>query len=103
MRELAVGVFVILFRIWGRKRDMHIHGTIEGQMKKLREEIQELQDAIDLGDRKAGMDAVGDTIAVLCQMCLIYGWSVAGCCWLALKDIWPRTGRMFNGVFIKDE
>lgn len=77
-------------------------GTVEGQLQKLAEEFHELQDGIARDKEDEIIDAIGDMQVVLIILAKMYGLSATACLASAYSEIATRTGRMENGVFVKD-
>lgn len=89
---------------WGVDRNITAEGgaTSLSQIKKLKEEVQEIEDALLANDAKAAQDGVGDTLVVLLQICRLAGFDIGDCLALAYDEIKDRKGRMINGVFVKE-
>jgi len=87
---------------WARERGIFEYGTVEGQMDKLQEEFQELVDALAANDTAEIADSIGDMQVVLANLAELLGMSAYECYVDAYKVIAQRTGKMVNGVFVKD-
>ena len=87
---------------WFFDRDL-AEGDGLGQIKKLKEEVQELEDAHAANDFAEETDAVGDITVVLIGYCLQRGLSFEGCLAYAYEEIKDRTGHVKDGVFVKNE
>lgn len=74
-----------------------------GQLEKLQEEVDELKQAYIEVNREEEIDAVGDIIVVLIGYCLQRGLDIEECLSVAYNVIKNRTGKVVNGVFVKDE
>ena len=85
---------------WFENRDIAV-GDGLGQIKKLKEEVEELEDAHAANDFTGEVDAVGDITVVLIGYCLQRGF--AECLAHAYEEIKDRTGHVRNGVFVKNE
>jgi NTP pyrophosphatase (non-canonical NTP hydrolase) len=94
LEDLVVG--------WARDRGILDQGTIEGQLKKLREEMQELAEAYEKDDRTEYADAIGDCAVVLIILAEMYGLDYKDCLGAAYGEIVTRKGRMIDGIFVKD-
>lgn len=74
-----------------------------GQLEKLQEEVDELKQAYIEVNRQEEIDAVGDILVVLIGYCLQRGLDIEECLSVAYNVIKNRTGKVVNGVFVKDE
>ena len=76
------------------------------QMNKSQEELNELRDEINneinMGSANAIKLELGDVLVTLCLQAAIWDTTLAECLGLALNKISKRTGRIVDGVFIKD-
>lgn len=86
---------------WFENRDIAV-GDGLGQIKKLKEEVQELEDAHAANNFAEETDAVGDITVVLIGYCLQRGLDFEQCLESAYNEIKGRTGKLVNGVFVKD-
>lgn len=73
-----------------------------GQLEKLQEEVDELKQAYIEVNRQEEIDAVGDILVVLIGYCLQRGLDIEQCLEVAYNVIKNRTGKVVNGVFVKD-
>ncbi len=73
------------------------------QQIKLFEETNELYAAIVNGDTAEQRDAIGDCQVVLILMCDLLNLDYQDCLNEAYNVIAKRTGKMVNGVFVKDK
>lgn len=92
-------------REWGEAKGItgdHGRGTVMGQLGKVNEEIQELNDAIHDVDDDEIVDAIGDSIVTLIILADMLGYRSEDCLQSAYEVIAKRTGRMLNGTFVKD-
>ena len=87
---------------WAEDRGILEQGTIEGQLCKLQEEVNELKEAYDKDDRTEYADAIGDCAVVLVILAEMYGLDYRDCLSTAYGVIAQRKGRMIDGVFVKD-
>jgi len=76
--------------------------TALAQMKKLKEEVQEIEDAILTGDEIEMVDGIGDSMVVIIQLCRLTGVTVEEALERAYAQIKYRKGYMQDGVFIKE-
>lgn len=90
-------------RVWADKRDIFTQGTVDGQLNKLEEETQEVRDAIESGDEKAFIDAIGDTIISAINLAKIKGFDAEHCVNMAFSVIKDRQGKMIKGTFVKEK
>lgn len=77
-------------------------GTVAGQIDKLKEEYFEVFEAYIAKDDEALRDGIGDCFVVLVLLAERAGTSIEECANLAYEVISKRTGKMVNGMFIKD-
>ena len=94
MEDLVLG--------WAEDRGILEQGTIEGQLKKLKEEMEELVHAYETDNRTEYADAIGDCAVVLIILADMYGLSYRDCLASAYSVIVQRKGKMIDGVFVKD-
>jgi NTP pyrophosphatase (non-canonical NTP hydrolase) len=87
---------------WATERNLIDGSTIEGQLGKLAEEMQELRDAIDKRDSKETQDAIGDMVVVLTVICEKLNLSLRRCMSAAYHEIKDRKGKMVDGQFVKE-
>jgi len=87
---------------WADDRGILSQGTIEGQLKKLQEEMDELKEAYEKDDRTEYADAIGDCAVVLIILAEMYGLDYKDCLGAAYGEIVTRKGRMIDGVFVKE-
>ena len=73
------------------------------QLLKTEEEVAELADAIASNDREEAIDAVGDILVTLIIQTRLWNTNVYACLDQAYEVISKRTGRMVDGIFVKDE
>ncbi len=87
---------------WAEQKGILKDGTVSGQLDKLKEEYYELLDAINAGDTEEIADAIGDMQVVLIILAEMQRMSSYRCLQDAYTVIASRTGKMVNGVFVKD-
>lgn len=73
------------------------------QMLKLIEEVGELGAAMARNNRDNEIDAIGDIYVVLTILAMQLGYNIEDCIQKSYDVIAKRTGRLVNGVFVKDE
>mgnify|MGYP001293272487 CR=1 FL=1 len=86
---------------WFIDRNLHTLNGV-GQLKKLKEEVDELVDARLKDDRPEEIDAVGDILVVLIGYCMQRNLDIFECLQVAYEEIKDRKGKVINGVFIKE-
>lgn len=89
---------------WGERRGIVQHGKPIGQAIKTLEEVTELLDAVNKGDRAATIDAVGDVVVTLIMVCATLDLDLTECLGAAYEQIKDRKGYLTaEGVFVKEE
>jgi len=73
------------------------------QLIKTEEEVIELADAIHGDDRTEAIDAIGDILVTLIMQTRMWNTNLYECLDEAFEVISKRTGRMVDGIFVKDE
>lgn len=88
---------------WGIDREITFENGATGisQLKKLREEFDELEEGLVTGEVPKIRDSIGDMIVVLQQIARLEGIPIQTCLEDAWEDIKDRTGVMRHGVFVK--
>lgn len=92
---------VPLVNDWFQDRNLAF-GDGLGQLQKLHEEVYELAEARIVNDFGAEVDAIGDITVVLIGYCLQRGLTLEQCLESAYEEIKNRTGKVVDGVFVKD-
>lgn len=87
---------------WFQDRNLAF-GDGLGQLQKLHEEVYELAEARIVKDFGAEVDAIGDITVVLIGYCLQRGLTLEQCLASAYEEIKNRTGKVVDGVFVKDK
>jgi len=87
---------------WGIAKGIFRESDSKSQLLKTVSEIGELADAINKGDRDEAIDAVGDVMVTLILLCKMENLDLTYCLESAYDVIAKRTGKMVNGVFVKD-
>ena len=89
---------------WAEDRGIIPNATSASQCLKAVSEMGELADAVNKGNRKDMIDAIGDIVVCLINLCAIEGTDITEClghAWIEIKD---RKGTLMpNGVFVKEE
>lgn len=89
---------------WANKVGIIQHGTIEGQLKKLYEEVDEFRDAHRIGDQAEMRDAIGDIMIVISMISAMTGHDLRQCYFEAANVVTKRKGVMkADGIFYKDQ
>jgi len=76
--------------------------ALSKRQKMEAEEVDELKQAYIEVNRAEEIDAVGDILVVLIGYCLQRGLDIEECLSVAYNVIKNRTGKVVNGVFVKD-
>ena len=92
-----------LIEKWAEDRNLIKGATPAAQSEKLFEEAGELVRALIEDDPEKFKDAVGDLVVVLTILAAQKGTRIDDCIDYAYNEIKDRTGKMINGVFVKDE
>jgi NTP pyrophosphatase (non-canonical NTP hydrolase) len=89
---------------WSEKRKIIPNSTPFAQSMKAVEEINELVDALRDNNKQEAIDAVGDTVVCLINVCALLDVNLTDCLAHAYKQIKDRTGTMgADGIFYKDK
>ena len=83
--------------------DADRHQRIQKQLSKFEEESVEMINAISSGDVDKIRDEMGDVLVTLVIQSNLWGLDLTDCLDEAYNKISVRTGRMVDGVFVKDE
>jgi NTP pyrophosphatase (non-canonical NTP hydrolase) len=88
---------------WAKERGLFGQETTqEVRLEKLKEEFEELADAIKSNNRDETIDALGDMHVVMTQIAFAEYTDMEDCAWTAYHEIKNRTGKLVNGKFVKD-
>ena len=88
---------------WSEARKIVPNSTPLAQWKKAQEELNELQAALVSGDRNEAIDAVGDTVVCLINICALMDVNLCSCLEAAYEQIKDRRGFMNEeGIFVKE-
>jgi len=85
---------------WHKARNLIEGSSDHQQFEKLLEEVEELR--LNIMNSQDISDDVGDIIVVLINMCERNQLSLSECMTVAYNDIKYRTGKMVDGIFVKD-
>ena len=89
--------------VWGTARGIVQNSTPYAQAKKTQEELYELFEAIEDGDRDAMADAYGDILVTLVMGCATADLDLVTCFQGAYNEIKDRKGHLNKeGLFIKN-
>jgi len=88
--------------LWGHEKGILPNGQASKQFSKTLEEVSELCSAIESNDHDEVVDAIGDIVVTLVMQAHIWGVDLKACLDAAYGVISKRTGKMVNGVFVKD-
>lgn len=91
-----------LIKQWSINRGLN-NADPTRQFLKLAEEVGELGAAMARNNRDNERDAIGDIYVVLTILAQQLGYNIEDCIKEAYEVIKHRTGKMVNGVFVKDE
>ena len=102
MNNKTLDELVPLVNDWFQDRNLAF-GDGLGQLQKLHEEVYELAESRIVNDFSAEVDAIGDIAVVLIGYCLQRGLTLEQCLESAYNEIKDRTGKVVDGVFVKDK
>ena len=87
---------------WGYDKGILPNPNPDAQFDKTLEEVFELKEAIEMGDRDGALDAIGDIYVTLVMQCGAWDFTIDQCIKSAYGVISKRTGKMVDGQFVKD-
>lgn len=87
---------------WGHEKGILPNPNPLAQFVKTCEEVTELGEAIKANDIPEVKDAIGDIFVTLVMQCEAWDMTMNECVQSAYDVISKRTGKMVNGVFVKD-
>ena len=88
---------------WSEARKIIPNSTPLAQSIKAVEEINELVDALRDGNKIDAIDAVGDTVVCLINVCALLDVNLVDCLEAAYQQIKDRRGYMNEeGIFVKE-
>jgi NTP pyrophosphatase (non-canonical NTP hydrolase) len=88
---------------WADKVGILKYGTVEGQIKKLYEEVDELRDAWIDSNRTELRDALADVMIVLVMISLLTDNDLRQCFHEGAQVVTKRKGKMTpEGIFVKN-
>ena len=84
------------------RADRNLNDQVVGKaFEKLVEEVQEISEALEIGDEASLVDAIGDTLVCLIGICQVSHLKLEGCLAYAYNEIKDRKGLLKNGLFVK--
>jgi len=87
---------------WSEARKIIPNSTPFAQSMKAVEEINELVDALRDNNKAEAIDAVGDTVVCLINVCALLDVNLTDCLAAAYEEIKNRKGHMNEqGIFVK--
>jgi len=114
--SLAMNALIDNVRQWFHNKGIIANSNPLKQLEKTQEELTETRDAVvklthanELNNNQIDdlmneiQDGIGDTVVTLIGICEMYGVTLEECLQQAYDVISKRTGRMENGVFVKDK
>jgi NTP pyrophosphatase (non-canonical NTP hydrolase) len=88
---------------WSEARKIIPNSNPIAQWKKGMEEMDELRDALVKNDRAEAIDAIGDTVVCLINICALMDVDLVNCLKSAYEEIKDRKGTMNEeGIFVKE-
>jgi NTP pyrophosphatase (non-canonical NTP hydrolase) len=88
---------------WAKERGIYENYSAQAQIAKLIEELGELANALNREDSPEVMDALGDMLVVMTNICRgTLKLPLTICYEEAYNQIKDRKGKMVNGTFVKD-
>ena len=88
---------------WSEARGIIPNSTSKAQLDKAKEEILELEEAIEARDTNGIIDGLGDVLVCLINVAALEDLDLTRCLKAAYEEIKDRTGHMgLDGKFHKD-
>ena len=106
-----ISVLLEAITLWGKNRDIIDNEHIFQQLSKVYEEMGEVAKFINRHPSPKKykylnlsnlVDSIGDTVIALTLLARCADLDIKDCVYYAFKNIQDRTGKIENGVFIKD-
>jgi len=89
---------------WSEARKIIPNSTPLAQCKKAFEEINELYEALRVDNRYEAIDAIGDTVVCLINVCALLDVNLVDCLEAAYNQIKDRRGYMNGeGIFVREQ
>jgi len=79
---------------WARNKGLLFHGNEAAQLKKMKEEVLELEEAIDHYDRYAVQNELGDVLVTCAVQAALWGLSLEECLQAAYTKISVRAAQL---------
>ena len=89
-------------REWATEKGIYDKSDAKKQYEKLDEEVHELFTGILKNDKDEIADAIGDCVVCLVNIAHLSGLPFEDCVNYAYKEISERSGKMVNGMFVKN-
>jgi uncharacterized protein YabN with tetrapyrrole methylase and pyrophosphatase domain len=88
---------------WSEARKIIPNSTPSAQWKKALEELDELKEGLEKQDLAESIDAVGDSVVCLINICALLDVNLTDCLEAAYQQIKYRKGYMnAEGIFVKE-
>lgn len=87
---------------WAEDRNLVKGATRQAQMLKMTEEVGELASGIAKANEDKVKDSIGDCVVVLTILAAQSGVTIQECIDHAYLEIKDRTGKMVDGIFVRD-
>ena len=87
---------------WAYDKGIVANSDAKSQLLKTVSEVGELADAVNKDNMEEIIDALGDVLVTLIILAEFEGLDLTLCLKCAYDVISKRTGKMQNGVFVKD-
>jgi len=87
---------------WGITKGILPYPDALAQLAKTKEEVEELEQAINDKNVDEVKDAIGDIFVTLVMQTEAWELTMEDCVQAAYNQIKHRTGKMVNGQFVKD-
>lgn len=87
---------------WVIERNLHLADP-KAQMCKTVEELGELANGINKGNKEQQIDSIGDVTVTLICLSMQLGIDFESCVEYAYNQIKDRKGKVVNGTFVKEE
>ena len=86
---------------WSVERNLHKADSSK-QFLKVTEEVGEVAAALARNNKEALKDGIGDVVVTLIILAQQNNLSIGECLECAYEEIKERSGKMVNGVFVKE-